>query len=1424
MATLQSLNGVSFGSDETLELAQEAVTDSLLNIVFARISGWGDEGSAVYGERPSRYFKSGFLLPRYNERHEDDTNFIHNSNIGIDFQVRSESRGTIRVIPNMSVYVRALPEWEELLDALRDRLFFTLDEELEQDLRERSRTIRSELMQAGNINYREASDQAFQQAASELGVEISNVQNLSAVAGNGNSDTSTESYEDTGLIDDIDVDTDLAGYTDEDIDTIETEAGPIFTRLQDDQARDRHAPAKWIRITFNELPAFEIDLAAEPERIANIVSEYNQVLNNTIADNLHAWLRSPEGMRQAFRPAILRPSNVENRENYIGWIEGVRQLEPNPEEVLPYAGPLSIYCNFVSDFVNPELINVRIMIEHIGHDRIPRDRLRFDEAIHQVSLTIRLPETAHHQMKLDRVDPSYRYNPWMQQGGLGINCGISASLENDESILTTTWFPRYRQPRVDSLDTTAMNIPTDFNELGGDPDVDFDPSSLYALTESFDSWILDLENQFNPENLVDPDDRPQERAAFNRDLESWRSESQRINRGIDLLVESYNHYNNGLLYEASPYLAFRLLNRTIIAAGQRKGITNWRLFQLAFILAHIPTLSSRIDAFQNYFDADFDELTATLLYFPTGGGKSEAFLGLLIFAMFLDRLRGKHRGITAIVRYPLRLLTLQQAQRALLLVCYAEIIRQAENIPGEPFLIGFWAGKANTPNSIYDDRIVDIPTLDDALQPIDGTVAFRRTNLAFNKVPVCPMCGNNTQLRLTETSNTDGEREALSIICFSENCEWNLANNGNMHPLPFLLIDRDIYRRAPTILLGVIDKIALIGNHMNTIRRVLGMFGLARWYHTATSELIGLPLAQRLREDPSSIGCDEINPSYQNGRQDLFYDPIPSLLIQDEAHLLEESLGTFSAIFDTTLEAVFRRIGLLIGSRAVFWPGSQQLRLPKVIAATATISHPERQVNVLYQRNHRNFPHPGPNLYESFYARLLETSSENRRRLCTGSTIGNEELQVPWMRVYSSIITNGATHTMATIEILSKLHALITELFDSLSNNDSNIISQAISQIRNSLDPEDPITSLRQLSLDDIVTNDRIDALLSLVDLYRIVIVYVTNKKGGDQISDAIVGAVENEHRRLRSPWEGHFRQAMITGGIDAHSIQETMEEAERDLVVGEEVPDVRTLLRQITATSAVSHGVDVDRFNAMIFAGLPNDIAEYIQASSRIGRRNVGFSLLIPTPHVRRDRYAVETHTIFHRFLERMIDPPAVERWADFAIRRAMVSLFQAWLGLKDTEAFSAANDKARAPNYGNYVSARANILNLTLREDDFVGFVREAVGINGRSGIGAALQTTHYENIIAEQARHIFEAIRQDPTGTGQLHDFWQMHDLFLPPMTSLRDVEENGVIRPSIVTPSGRRLRGGEEAINAVNSCLREIRRQRGIISEIDDDNIL
>ncbi|MEJ8563322.1 helicase C-terminal domain-containing protein [Yoonia sp. GPGPB17] len=239
-------------------------------------------------------------------------------------------------------------------------------------------------------------------------------------------------------------------------------------------------------------------------------------------------------------------------------------------------------------------------------------------------------------------------------------------------------------------------------------------------------------------------------------------------------------------------------------------------------------------------------------------------------------------------------------------------------------------------------------------------------------------------------------------------------------------------------------------------------------------------------------------------------------------------------------------------------------------------------------------------------------------------------------------MTNGGTHTITTVNILAALHATITSLLvDLWQDTDPVRQTRAVNRLIDGLTgvDEDEMSDMRAEALASARDAKQFSAIATLVDLHRVVLTYVTNKKGGDVVLDALQDVSRETHRYDGLP-EDELKLDLISGGVDMENIERVMREAERAQTQDGEFVPLSDGLRNIVATSAISHGVDVDRFNSMVFAGIPSNIAEYIQASSRVGRAHVGFSLLVPTPQSRRDRYVVEVHRPFHRFLERMISP----------------------------------------------------------------------------------------------------------------------------------------------------------------------------------------
>lgn len=333
--------------------------------------------------------------------------------------------------------------------------------------------------------------------------------------------------------------------------------------------------------------------------------------------------------------------------------------------------------------------------------------------------------------------------------------------------------------------------------------------------------------------------------------------------------------------------AFRLANQAMLL--QRTWSMNdkgadliWRPFQIAFFLMSLPSLCDPEHECRDVMD---------LLWFPTGGGKTEAYLGILAFLFFYRRLKHGEdgQGVSAIMRYTLRLLTVQQFQRASAMVLACELIRRKKYIAGdladldfgqEPFSIGLWVGSGSTPNKYKD-----------AVQALDS--GDESTPRQLTK---CPCCKNE----LTWESNDS--LQSIRVTCNSVDCDLK-----SVRPLPVWTVDEDIYRTAPSLVVGTVDKFAQITRNSETVR----LFG------------IGTP--QRS----------------------------PDLILQDELHLISGPLGTMTAIYETTIDELCRESD-----------GS----LPKIIGSTATIRRASEQILSIFNRRAKQFPPPAIDAGNSGFA------------------------------------------------------------------------------------------------------------------------------------------------------------------------------------------------------------------------------------------------------------------------------------------------------------------------------------------------------------------------------------------------------------------------------------------------------------------------
>ncbi|MBY5591658.1 helicase [Rhizobium leguminosarum] len=1415
---------------------KEAVCDALVNMVTRRVSATDEAGRYVYGKSPRRGVFSGQLLPRMSRTNQDETSDIKIAAIGMDFNVSASADTKILAVPRFSIYVRVLPTWEEISsERYGIEIDFKLAKETKNAIDEKIKARREELYASGNLvkpdwgamspaekddlhrRRRDIQDQLRRSVYGEFGIalRVDEVSKFSKDDAEVSEDDVSEEGQETAASPDLG--------------KLITEGRSIPTQ----HLSPAPIPGKWKRIDI-ETPVFEWATSMSGEPLIRACEEYSISLRAALAKQLADWLASEDG-KWSWRNRTVRPAEAQNEQSWNAFLDELKN-EPRDAAILPDFSKLELKVERQRDFIDPTRVSIRVSLDNGCAELAPRDASIKCNALFGTELRVRVPATDHRPVQLDRVEPSYRFRDFLFYPAIGLNCGIAATAADGAIDITTTWAPRFVQPRIVPRD--IKDVECRFSLLAKDHDV----SSLLALPTEYFSWIDQQVRDLSDKVVAGlaSEEAARERKRFTEDVAGQRYEAELIERGIRILVDARAaalavpkataSERPKLLRKAAPWNAWLMTNEAF-ARRDRDPDRKWRLFQLAFILAHIPTLASRMDEYSHEFEVERDEEAASLLYFPTGGGKSEAFYGALIFAIFLDRLRGKDRGITAMIRYPLRLLTLQQAQRLLRLVVWAEIVRRENKVGGWPIEIGFWVGSSNTPNR-YADMQGDLPNLHD--HPDDRVLdndtgrdkkadRYREMMAAYNKVSRCPCCTEPTGLRAYQSPGASLERAA--IICFNPKCEWNEAH-GEHAPLPFLLTDDTIYQRAPAILLGTVDKLAMLGQSTSTITEILGMFGMARWVDPGG--LLRNPRRiENLQAGPAAQGMKGVFPSYAGG-DNVFFDPFPSLIIQDEAHLLEDSLGTFSGLFDTLLEKTFKTIdrtsGAVLGvSRYKNKNGDLAPRMPKIVAATATISDPDRQLKVLYQRKPLRFPYPGPDIYHSFFAEPAVPPKQNAFRARLAKELDPSlapEATAPWMRLYVSLMTNDATHTVTTVGVLSSFHTVISHLWSALLDGPQSAV--AIAELRAAVSGGEA-GDWRRAAIDRAISESRTDEVMALVDLHRIALAYVTNKKGGDQIIDALHPAVADKHRIANLP-HTKFLSRLISGGVDMQEIQSVMKEAETPFGTAG-YPDIGETLRSIVATSAISHGVDVDRFNSMFFAGLPSDIAEYIQASSRVGRSHVGFVMLLPTPQSRRDRYVIETHDIFHRFLERMISPPAVERWAETAIDRVTASYVQTWAMLKDAEEFLGLPDDGKFNHRSNEFTgtlghlAKTDLLNFA---NDLGGFMLEAMGANGRgeTNFGSPPYRNFYHDSTDKAAQDLGKSLRSLEI-EFRLQQYWDQAAKLRKPMTSLRDVDEAGVITAA---DFHRGARGGSLNVDMsdVAKVMKSIRRQRGDSAETDADD--
>lgn len=1330
-------------------LLKEAVTDAVLGQTFAGISGEGENGRAIYGLKPRQALSSGFLLPQRRPEGDDEvTSPTWISSLGSQFEVNAQVPGVVKLIPRASVYLRVLPTVEEF-----ERISLSSHLNIRQEIVQRYRERRAELRRAlrskldkSDPDWDARWEEIESQAWAHAGVPKSLRDVLVETEGVSNETDSEEPDDDGASIP-------LPG---KDQEALRREVLAHEALLE-----PLSIPDKWQRLDLT-LPEFELNLNKQDDDLETSVAVATGEMQTAIEQQLAAWATSDEGRNWGYR---IRPSLSVSRA--LDWAHSLELLRGRKEpDALP-AVRLRWAVERTRNFVDPSRYSIKITLENISDYQAGLTDT--EHSLFLAGFQMQLPHTLHAPLKLARVKPSYRYNAYLNYPAMGVNNGVEVVDSDDEQItLRTTWRPRYNQPRI--VPTSPNGVSRKIRTLAKPEGID----GLMQLVPAYDRWLKQTQSDTDyTQGLqrTEIEAREKEHAAFSKDLKNWKRERDAIDAGLRLLQESREAWsdrgpqNDPKAYVFEAWLAMNEAMANFMASKLKTDDAEWRLFQISFVLASLPAIASRMPEWHSFYEPERDD-AVTLLYFATGGGKSEAFFGLLVFTLLFDRLRGKRLGVTALVRYPLRLLTIQQAQRCARVLAYAEEVRRKHAYSGHPLSIGFWVGSSGSPNSMKAEGVRDVPKI--SAEPVDKNTEHRLLNTdyraartAWRKLPTCPKCHTETALRQYVTHGDT----MLGHFCMNGNC---MFNEGGMTPLPFYIVDENIYARAPSVLLGTVDKLALIGHSGNTIRRILGMFGAAPWVDPNDERLVTPRDAQDYRHQPSEKRLEGIAPAYPGGKE-IFHDPFPALIVQDEAHLLDESLGTFSGLFESALESAMRFLAAPLEQRVARDPHGV-FRRAKVIAASATVSEPDRQLEHLYQRSipAMQFPAPGPSLYESFYYSPRPGQGADR------NAHANPEVSSEWARVYIAFMTNGRPHTSVTTAIMAHFNLVITRNFRGLCSSDDYLIDAIRAQLASHVS-DGPLAQLHH----DAIANADAKDLATLIDLHRVNLTYVTNKKGGDQLLAAQAEETRKLHDREGQPIR-ELDTRLISGAVDQGEIQKVIEDAQDRVPPGGEFKEIDEELRSVIATSAISHGVDVDEFNSMVFAGMPSGIDEYIQASSRVGRTHIGFVLLVPTPQQRRDRHIVHIFDSYHRFLERMVQPAAIDRYAEKAVMRVLPSVMQTYLlGVVPCVSMLRTPDKKKLET-----RFQLGEINRAFRSegkpymDRIVGFIQQAIGLVEPY---TPTDSDYYRNMIDSWVRgRVNDDWANQTTLTESVESYFRDQTrTILKPMMSLRDVDEMGSI---------------------------------------------
>lgn len=796
----------------------------------------------------------------------------------------------------------------------------------------------------------------------------------------------------------------------------------------------------------------------------------------------------------------------------------------------------------------------------------------------------------------------------------GHNIGVNWSVESNE--IWTTFLPRYEVPKMEKNSKLSDHIP-EMNFLIDEDKINTGLNQLLNLVNTYDSWISEAENRLLSPSISENLQVPEIRERIVQHISQARVNSSRMREGIFFLQ------GNDMARDA-----FRLANASIKYSQDRPTISEvrnrldengnfipfkWYPFQISFQLLNIRGLCALDENDVGRDERDIIDLA----WFPTGGGKTEAYLGLISIIGFYRRLRYPEKELSpsvhVIMRYTLRLLTSDQADRLVRLVVGMNHVAntmgaklsvkeyQGQEFP--PFRVGMWVGKKVSPNfllSSSSNKYSENDNAEDALIKLksgdeetgDGSVIQFET---------CPWCGNDHEFGIKNAENWEvvkeehdnqwgrllNSRPTLHGRCNISDPECEICQSSKRD-----IIDDEINS-------GIIDDEVDSKNNLlsgaSLIHRENHMTNceMDKWvpFTCVDDDLylnppsILLATADKfvqLSNNPFPKHINEEDPQtkYFDARSMLGFDSergtsrAPDLIIQDELHLLTGPLGTLAGLIETTLDVSWRSFDHKV----------------KYVAATATIRGAERDAKLMYGRDLNVFPPPVEDANDNFFAKANYTSGKGRMHLGILSPPGKDQ----------------TLFAQPTASLLQRVYEI-------RHNNPDK---------------------------------------LEMIDPYWTLVAYFNSLRELGSAQSSLSSRIPEFTERFSQT--GISTQRQLNNTPELTSRRTASELKDQKAALNKEIGELGSVDTVVT-TNMFQVGIDIPRLGLMTINGQPKSNSEYIQSSGRVGRKHPGLVISLLRSKYPRDQSHFENFRLFHQEMYKHVDITSTTPFSVRALDRAL-------------------------------------------------------------------------------------------------------------------------------------------------------------------------